>query len=92
MSTLLRVQINLGDDNHARVTTLDGNMVVGDTSLDGFYENVAALPQWMQGKIAVLSICERTVGLAGKTEVIEGVGQRISDKIFWLEYTENVRL
>jgi hypothetical protein len=39
--------------------------------------NIGAMPQWAKERIAVLQICE-----SGTT--IEGVGQKVSDKVFYV--------
>ena len=39
--------------------------------------NEAAMPEWVKQRIAVLQICEYG-------DIIEGVGQKVSDKVFYV--------
>lgn len=51
-----------------------------DSELEGYYDGVSDLPEWVQERIAVLSVCNPDP----PTPVVEGVGRRISDGIFWI--------
>lgn len=51
-----------------------------DSELEGYYDGVSDLPEWVQERIAVLSVCNPDP----PTPVVEEVGRRISDGIFWI--------
>lgn len=51
-----------------------------DTELDGTYDGISALPEWLQHKIAVLSVLQTPPPLND----VRGVGRRISDNVFWV--------
>lgn len=51
-----------------------------DTKLDGTYASVADLPKWMRDKLASLSI----MSFEPPTYPVAGVGQRISEFVFWV--------
>lgn len=51
-----------------------------DTKLDGTYNSVEDLPQWMQDKLAVLAI----MSFEPPTSHVKDVGQRISRFVFWV--------
>ncbi len=59
-----------------------------DEDAEGYYENIESLPLWMQERLAVLFICESRFeskdGVVDSTEAIDGVGQRISQHIYWV--------
>ena len=79
---IYRVYIDpsLGD---AKVMTV-GEIGIGMTDpMEGYYPSVRALPEWMQEKIAVLSL------LVPPDGPIEGVGRRIDRNTFWVYPEEN---
>lgn len=51
-----------------------------DATGEGIYRDTTALPDWMQEKLAVLSL----MSAKPPTTPIEGVGQRIDQNTFWL--------
>jgi len=51
-----------------------------DAILDGNYDNVDALPEWMREKLTLLSMLSATP----PTEPVEGVGRRINHNTFWV--------
>ena len=51
-----------------------------DSELEGYYDEVSDLPTWVQERIAVLSVCNPDP----PTPVVEGIGRRISEGIFWI--------
>jgi len=74
------VDPNLGD---AKVMAV-GMVGVNTTDpLEGHYERASDLPEWIQEKIAVLSL------LIPPDGPIEGVGRRIDRNVFWVYPEEN---
>ena len=57
-----------------------------DPRLEGEYSSIDELPDWVQARIAILSIlpCEPP------TEEIDGVGRRIASNIFWVYAPEDL--
>lgn len=51
-----------------------------DSELEGYYDEVSNLPTWVQERIAVLSVCNAEP----PTPIVEGIGRRISESIFWV--------
>lgn len=51
-----------------------------DSELEGHYDEVSALPVWVQERIAVLAVCSPNP----PTPTVEGVGRRISENIYWV--------
>ena len=51
-----------------------------DSELEGYYDEVSALPVWVQERIAVLAVCSPNP----PTPTVEGVGRRISENIYWV--------
>lgn len=53
-----------------------------DKSLEGVYESIKHLPEWMQGRLATL----RMVPVNQKPMPhYPGVGMRVSEKVYWIE-------
>ena len=51
-----------------------------DSGLDGHYDSVDALPEWVKERLAVLMITPSTP----PTYEVEGVGRRISSHVYWV--------
>ena len=51
-----------------------------DSELEGYYDDVSALPVWVQEKVAVLAVCSPEP----PTHTVEGIGRRISENIYWV--------
>lgn len=51
-----------------------------DSTLEGHYDHVDDLPDWVKERIAVLSMMSATP----PTKVIEGIGRRISKSVYWV--------
>jgi len=71
---------------HIRDTGEDRNSVICvgmervDACLEGAYDNLQELPQWVQERIAVLSM----LNAKPPTQNIEGVGRRINESTYWV--------
>lgn len=55
-----------------------------DSPVEGTYDDVHALPNWMQERIAILMMTKAEP----PTHEVEGVGRRISERVFWV-YAQN---
>jgi hypothetical protein len=51
-----------------------------DALVDGIYADTSKLPDWMQEKLAVLTM----MSSKPPTEPVDGVGRRINDNIYWV--------
>jgi hypothetical protein len=51
-----------------------------DSELEGYYDEVSALPTWVQERIAVLAVCSPNP----PTPTVEGIGRRISENVYWV--------
>ena len=51
-----------------------------DSTVEGEYDSVDALPLWMQEKVALLMMTP----LDKPTSEVEGVGRRIDDNVYWI--------
>lgn len=51
-----------------------------DSDLEGVYPSVSALPDWMQERLAVLSVMSSDP----PTTEVEGIGRRIDEFIYWV--------
>lgn len=78
---------NMLDDNTYRIRlTGEGIEVVCfglesvDSKLEGHYDGVDDLPDWVKERLAVLMVLDSTP----PTGELEGVGRRISEKVFWV--------
>lgn len=61
------------------VTSLEmGNV---DDSLNGLYDDLSDLPDWMQERIAMLNM----LSFKPPTETVDGVGRRISEFTYWVQ-------
>ena len=56
-----------------------------DSSVDGAYNSVDELPEWMQSKLAVLYM----LPLPPPSNDVEGVGTKISQHIYWVYKNES---
>jgi hypothetical protein len=75
--TMYRVMVDNGK-NCVRVQCI--GMYCVDNALDGSYSGLEELPQWMQGKVALLMMTSFTPPIPE----VAGVGQRISEDTFWI--------
>ena len=64
------------------------NMKVLALDQHNTYASVSELPDWMQGKIAILN----SIDASQETEEIEGIGRRVSATVFWVYPAEHERL
>lgn len=71
-------RVSLNEKGGVEVVCFDLENV--DSELEGYYDEVSDLPTWVQERIAVLSVCNPDP----PTPVVEGVGRRISEGIFWI--------
>lgn len=89
--TLMRMKIGahqgVHDDNIYRVSIFpDGADVVCfgldsvDSQLEGHYDDVNALPDWVKERIAVLNM----MPITPPTNEVAGVGRRISGHVYWV--------
>lgn len=51
-----------------------------DSEAEGVYANTSLLPDWMQGKLALLSMMK----VDPPQTTVEGVGMRIDQNVFWV--------
>ena len=51
-----------------------------DNTLDNCYMGINELPRWIQGRIAILMLCDPN---PPPTEV-KGIGKRLSEETFWI--------
>jgi hypothetical protein len=51
-----------------------------DSTVEGEYDSVDALPLWMQEKVALLMM----TSLDKPTSEVEGVGRRIDANVYWV--------
>lgn len=51
-----------------------------DSSLEGHYDRIDDLPNWVKERLAVLSMMSTTP----PTATVEGVGRRISANVYWV--------
>jgi len=51
-----------------------------DAIVDGNYDGVESLPNWMREKLTLLAM----LSAKPPTEPVEGVGRRINDDIYWV--------
>ena len=77
----------VSDDNIYRVSIFpDGADVVCfglesvDSQLEGHYDDVNALPDWVKERLAVLNMIPATP----PTNEVEGIGRRISGHVYWV--------
>ena len=84
---MLSISTDMMDDKVYRVSVVpEGVLVVCfglsdvDSIIDGHYDSVDALPNWVQERLAVLMITPSTP----PTYEVEGVGRRISSHVFWV--------
>lgn len=75
--TIYRVEISPVRKN-VRVVAIGMSSL--DSILDEHYDTVEDLPDWMQKKLAVLSM----MSPKPPTEFVEGVGRRIEMYVYWL--------
>lgn len=75
------------DDMTYRVRVCDGGVEVVcfgiesvDSALEGYYDGVDALPDWVKERLAVLMVMDSTP----PTGELAGVGRRISESVFWV--------
>lgn len=81
------VSSGLNDDNTYRISIFpDGVDVVCfglesvDSCLEGHYDRIDDLPNWVKERIAVLNM----IPVSPPTGTVEGVGRRISAHVYWV--------
>ncbi len=74
---IYRVNVD-GVIGHVRVACIGLESV--DAIVDGNYDGIESLPDWMREKITLLSMLSCTP----PTEPVEGVGRRINDETYWV--------
>jgi hypothetical protein len=57
-----------------------------DVGIEGVYDNINSLPNWIQERLSVLSMLPPSS--TGDNDV-EGIGRRISERVYWV-YAQNV--
>ena len=75
-STIYRIHIE--HDNAVDVTCIGLESV--DSALEGTYDSLDTLPEWVQERIAVLSMLSATP----PTQDIPSVGRRITNRTYWV--------
>ena len=55
-----------------------------DSALEGHYDSVDALPDWVKERLALLNM----IPLKPPTSVVEGIGRRISSHVYWVFASE----
>lgn len=75
-STIYRIHIE--HDNAVDVTCIGLESV--DSALEGTYDSLDTLPEWVQERIAVLSMLSATP----PTQDIPSVGRRITKRTYWV--------
>ena len=78
---------NMLDDNTYRIRLTGGGIEVlcfgiesVDSKLEGYYDSVDELPDWVKERLAVLMVLDSTP----PTGELAGVGRRISAHVFWV--------
>lgn len=51
-----------------------------DSTLEGHYDRIDDLPNWVKERLAILNMMSSTP----PTEEVEGVGRRISEDVYWV--------
>lgn len=72
-------RVNVAYDEGA-VSVISFGIENVDSDEDATYDSIQELPQWMQERIAVLSMMSHEP----PTENVEGVGRRISKSVYWV--------
>lgn len=72
-----RVNVDYAD-GHVSVISFGIENV--DSDEDATYDSIQELPQWIQERIAVLSL----LSYKPPTANVEGVGRRISESVYWV--------
>lgn len=73
-------RVHIRDIGKERISIMCIGMERVDAYLEGVYDNLQELPQWMQERIAVLSMLDAKP----PTQNIEGVGRRIDENTYWV--------
>lgn len=81
LQNVYRVQI-MGSE---RIRVIKLGMGV-DEEVEGIYSSIDALPNWIKERLAVLMVVDAE---HKPTNVIEGVGRRISAQVFWVFIPES---
>lgn len=77
MDSVYRVRVN-PNTGSVEVVCLGMNSV--DSEAEGIYNDTSLLPDWMQDKLAVLSMMK----VDPPQTNIEGVGMRVDQNVFWV--------
>lgn len=72
-----RVNVSYGDGT---VSVISFGIENVDSDEDATYDSMQELPQWIQERIAVLSMLSHEP----PTENVEGVGRRINKSVYWV--------
>jgi hypothetical protein len=79
--------VPIQDDNTYRIRLVGNEVTVVcfglesvDSRLEGHYDGVDGLPDWVKERLAVLMVLDSTP----PTIELEGVGRRISENVFWV--------
>ena len=67
-----------GSSWHVKITCFGVNGI--DNEVEGWYDCVEALPQWLQEKLALLMMTTHVP----PTHEVDNVGRRIEEDIFWV--------
>lgn len=83
----VEMKVPMNDDNIYRVSVFpDGVDVVCfglesvDSELEGHYDDIDLLPDWVKERLAVLNMMPSTA----PTNEVVGIGRRISDHVYWV--------
>lgn len=63
-----------------RVSVMNFDIPAMDVCLDGVYNHVDDLPNWVKGRLAILMMTSPTP----PTDPVDGIGRRIAENIFWV--------
>lgn len=77
MDSVYRVRV---DPNTGSVEVVCLGMDSVDSEAEGIYNDTSLLPDWMQDKLAVLSMMK----VDPPQTKIEGVGMRVDQNVFWI--------
>ena len=72
-------RVNVSPPTHIEVICFGMDKL--DDTIEGVYENINDLPNWMQERLSVLSMLPPNT--SGGNDV-EGIGRRITESIYWV--------
>lgn len=69
------------DSKKCRIEVMYLGMDSVDDLMSGVYDSVEQLPDWVQERLATLSM----LSYEPPTELVKGVGRRINERTYWVE-------